>query len=178
MSVSPSLEDLHIRTPLKEYVDYEISGWMETNNKENHDHPNEEFRKIRHTEFVNRKVKTRNPTLPHDAVAREARRVIKENIFLLMKSNHTRTKSKELVTPRINCKLNLARELDSSQMRGYSWHNKPLIKAKYKLQEDSFKNHLTNKSIEITKHDLTPNQKLMITQIIHRKAVLPQSRFR
>lgn len=101
-------------------------------------------------------------------------------MFVIMKSHRAPTiKSKELFTPRINCKLNMGNYNDSDlHFRGNSWHNKPLIKSKYKFKEDSFKNHLTNKSIEIIQHDLTTNQKLMISQITHKKTIFPQTKFR
>lgn len=100
-------------------------------------------------------------------------------MFLLMRTARPKvSKSKELITPRINCRLLLGKENEMCEVRGNSWHNKPLLKSKYKFREESFKNHLTNKSIEITKRDLTANQKLLISQLTATKPAHPQTKFR
>ena len=54
-------------------------------------------------------------------------------------------------------------------MISHPWTGKQSGKAKYKLKEVHFKNHLTNKSLEITQDVLTPNQKLLIQQIVRKR---------
>lgn len=79
-------------------------------------------------------------------------------------------RSIELITPRINCKLSLEKGLNETKMaKNYPWSGKQSVRGKYKLKEMHFKNHLTNKSLEITNDILTPNQKLLIHQIVKKR---------
>ncbi len=54
-------------------------------------------------------------------------------------------------------------------MISHPWTGRQSVRGKYKLKEVHFKNHLTNKSLEITQDFLTPNQKLLIQQIVRKR---------
>jgi len=43
---------------------------------------------------------------------------------------------------KINCRLNLKKEFDDNFIVLNNWHNRPLIKNKYKFKENNFKNHI------------------------------------
>ena len=78
-------------------------------------------------------------------------------------------RSIELVTPRINCRLSLEDDSKDAKVINHPWTGRQSVRGKYKLKEVHFKNHLTNKSLEITQDFLTPNQKLLIQQIVRKR---------
>lgn len=54
-------------------------------------------------------------------------------------------------------------------MINHPWTGRQSVRGKYKLKEVHLKTHLTNKSLEITQDFLTPNQKLLIQQIVRKR---------